>query len=196
MSDQNSTIGERVQALRLRKGLSVEEIAEAAGISEAGIEKIENDGTSPPLGHIISLAEALKVPVGDLFGDEADSPFCIVRSGHRKVVSRFGSAESTSGGYSYESLGHKKQNRHMEPFLVTLNPTEEHRLEPNQHVGEEVIFVLGGQVDVKLADHTDVLNPGDSIYYDSNLPHVVSCHGDQPATILAVIYARKEIMVF
>jgi quercetin dioxygenase-like cupin family protein len=51
-------------------------------------------------------------------------------------------------------------------------------------------------VDVKLADHADVLNPGDSIYYDSNLPHVVSCHGDQPATILAVIYARKEIMVF
>jgi quercetin dioxygenase-like cupin family protein len=84
----------------------------------------------------------------------------------------------------------------MEPFLVTLNPTEEHRVEPNQHVGEEVIFVLDGQVDVKLADHADVLNPGDSIYYDSNLPHVVSCHGDQPATILAVIYARKEIMVF
>jgi quercetin dioxygenase-like cupin family protein len=54
---------------------------------------------------------------------------------------------------------------------------------------------LEGQVEVRLADHTDILNPGDSIYYDSTLPHIVSCHGNDPATIFAVIYAKKEMLI-
>ena len=103
---------------------------------------------------------------------------------------------SKAGGYGYESPGYQKQNRQMEPFLVKLTPVGDPRLvEPNQHVGEEFLFVLEGQVEVRLSGHTDLLNPGDSIYYDSNLPHVVSCHGNDPATILAVIYAQKELMI-
>ena len=78
---------------------------------------------------------------------------------------------------------------------MTLTPTETPQVEPNHHIGEEFLFVLEGQVDVSLSGHTDVLNPGDSIYYDSSLPHAVSCHGDDPATIIAVIYARKEMMI-
>ena len=147
------------------------------------------------MGHIVSLADLFKVTVGELFGDSADAPFCIIRGGDRKAVSRFGSTGGTSGGYSYESLGHRKQDRRMEPFLVTLTPAETPQVEPNHHIGEEFLFVLEGQVDVSLSGHTDVLNPGDSIYYDSNLPHAVSCHGDDPATIIAVIYARKEMMI-
>ncbi len=83
----------------------------------------------------------------------------------------------------------------MEPFLVTLTPTESSQAEPNQHIGEEILFVLEGKVDVRLLDHTETLNPGDSIYYDSTMPHVVSCHGKEPATILAVIYAKDEMII-
>ena len=79
--------------------------------------------------------------------------------------------------------------------MVTLNPGEVPS-EPNQHVGEEILFVLEGQVHVSLAGHTDILQPGDTIYYDSNLPHIVSCHGEQPARLFAVIYARKDMMIF
>jgi len=134
--------------------------------------------------------------VGEIFGDCADSPFCIVRGDQRKSAPRFGTTSGNSGNYHYESLGHQKQNRKMEPFLVTLNPAEVRQPEPNQHVGEEILFVLEGQVEVRLSDHTDILNPGDSIYYDSKLPHYVSCHGESPATILAVIYAEREMMIF
>lgn len=195
MPDKNINIGEKIKSLRIEKAMSAEEVSRKSGISESIIAEIENHKVSPPLGHIISLANALQVTLGELFEDSADSPFCIVRSNDRKTVSRFNSADGKTGGYSYESLGHQKQNRQMEPFLVTLAPTEGSQVEPNQHVGEEIIFVLEGQVEVRLADHTDVLNPGDSIYYDSNLPHVVSCHGENPATILAVIYAEKEMMI-
>ncbi|MDH3454160.1 MAG: cupin domain-containing protein [Desulfuromonadales bacterium] len=195
MPEQNIRIGERVKSLRLDKKMSIEDVAQKSGISAAGVAAIEDQTVAPPLGHIISLANALQVTVGELFEDSADAPFCIVRSDARKTVSRFSSAGGKSGGYSYESLGHQKQNRHMEPFLVTLTPGEASQAEPNQHLGEEIIYVLEGQVEVRLSGHTDVLNPGDSIYYDSNLPHIISCHGKQPATILAVIYAEQEMMI-
>ena len=196
MSDQNLKIGEKVKSLRIEKGMSIEDVSQKSGIPASTISGIEDHTISPPLGNIVSLANAFQTTVGEFFGDSADSPFCIVRSDNRKTVSRFSSTGGKSGGYSYESLGHQKQNRQMEPFLVTLTPAETFPVEPNQHDGEEIIFVLEGKVDVSLADHTDILNPGDSIYYDSSLPHVVSCHGDDPATILAVIYAKKEMVIF
>ncbi len=194
MPEQNSTIGEKIKGLRIEQGLSIEDVSKGSGISTEIISGIEDQQISPPLGNIISLANTFEVTVGEIFGDSADSPFCIVRSDTRKAVSRF-SSTGKSGRYSYESLGHQKQNRHMEPLLVTLTPSED-PYEPNQHVGEEIIFVLEGQVEVKLSEHTDILTPGDSIYYDSKLPHVVSCHGEDPATILAVIYAEREMLIF
>ncbi len=196
MSSLNSTIGEKIKSLRIEKGLSLKEVAQQTDLPESFIADIEAHKASPPLGNIVSLAKVFQVPVGDIFGDSADSPFCIVRSDSRKSVARFSSTGSNSGSYSYESLGHQKKNRQMEPFLVTLTPAKDAQIEPNQHIGEEIIFVLEGQVEVTLGDHTDILNPGDSIYYDSNLPHIVSCHGDEPATIFAVIYAKKEMIIF
>ena len=195
MPDKNFRIGDKIKSLRIRRKMSLEDVAEKSGISASTLAGIEDRSISPPLGYIISLAEVFRVTVGEFFEDSADSPFCIVRSDDRKSVPRFSSTGGKSAGYSYESLGHQKQNRQMEPFIVTLTPAETPQVEPNQHVGEEIIFVLSGQVEVRLADHTDILNPGDSIYYDSTLPHIVSCHGDAPATILAVIYARKEMMI-
>ena len=195
MSDPNFNVGEKIKLLRVEKGMSIEAVSKESGISELTLSGIEGHTVLPPLGNIISLAKVFEVSVGELFGDSADSPFCIVRSDDRKTVHRFSSATGKSGGYSYESLGHQKQNRKMEPFLVTLSPSEIVPLEPNKHVGEEILFVLEGQVEVQLADHTDILFPGDSIYYDSTLPHLVTCHGNEPATIFAVIYAKKEMMI-
>jgi transcriptional regulator with XRE-family HTH domain len=195
MPDKDMKIGERIRGLRKAKGLSIAEVAEQSGISESTINGIERHMISPPLGNIVSLATVFGVSVGEFFGESGDSPYCIVRSGDRKTVSRFNSTDSNAGGYSYQSLGYKKKNRHMEPFLVTINPTESEQTEPNQHIGEEILFILEGKVEIKLIDKTEILNPGDSIYYDSTMPHVVSCHGKEPATMLAVIYAKEEMII-
>jgi transcriptional regulator with XRE-family HTH domain len=195
MPDKDMKIGERIRGLRKAKGLSIAEVAEQSGISESTINGIERHMISPPLGNIVNLAKVFGISVGEFFGESGDSPYCIVRSGDRKTVSRFNSTDSKSGGYSYQSLGYKKKNRHMEPFLVTINPTESQQTEPNQHIGEEILFVLEGKVEIKLLDQKEILNPGDSIYYDSTMPHVVSCHGKEPATMLAVVYAKEEMII-
>ncbi len=196
MPENTSTIGERIKEIRIAKELSVEDVSKKTGITVETLDQIEDDKIAPLLGSIVKLAEALEVSVGECFGESADSPFCIVRSDNRKAVSRFDSTDGKSYGYSYEALGLQKKNRQMEPFLVTLAPTNVLQVEANEHIGEEFIFVLKGDVEVRLHDNTDILHPGDSIYYDSTIPHTVTCHGEESATILAVIYAKREMIIF
>jgi transcriptional regulator with XRE-family HTH domain len=195
MPGKEMKIGERIRGLRKARNLSIADLAEQSGIPAATLHSIEGHMVSPPLGNLVSLARVFEISVGDFFGESGDSPYCLVRSGARKTVSRFNSADGTSGGYSYQSLGQQKKNRHMEPFLVTLTPTESSQVASNQHIGEEIIFVLEGKVEVRLLDQTEILNPGDSIYYDSTMPHYISCYGSEPATILAVIYAKEEMII-
>ncbi len=195
MSEKNIKVGQRIKELRVARGLSIDDVEQKTGISATTLASIESHLTSPPLGNLVSLAKAFEVSVGDLFGEQGDSSYCIVRSGDRKPVSRFNSTNGKSSGYTYEALGQQKKKRQMEPFLVTLTPAEVRQVEPNQHIGEEFIFVLEGKVEVRMLDNTDILNPGDSIYYDSTMPHIVACHGEQPAIILAVIYAREEMII-
>ena len=196
MTGQDIQIGEKIKRLREDKALSLEEVSKLTGISSSVLSQIENHMISPPLGTLIKLAKALEVKLGHFFEVESEEPFCLVRKDERKVTSRFASTEGVSYGYSYESLGYAKKDRKMEPFIVTLTPPEVPQVDPNQHTGEEFIFVLEGEVQVTLGDHTDILYPGDSIYYNSNIPHVVACHGDKPAKIVAVIYAYDDPMIF
>lgn len=192
---ERKNIGEHIQALRKAGSNTLQELSEKSGISEDTLSKIESGKYTPPLGNIISLAKALGLSVGEVLGDESKFPFCIVRSQKGEAVSRFNSETGGSCGYSYTSLGHQKKNRQMEPFLVTLTPQKDTDVLSNEHIGEEIIYVLDGEVEVRLQDHSDILKPGDSIYYDSNLPHSITCHGDDPATILAVIYAKEEMII-
>jgi transcriptional regulator with XRE-family HTH domain len=188
---QEIRVGEKIKSLRERKGLSLKEAADLTGFSTALLSQMENQLVSPSLGAMIKLANALGVKVGDFLGDTQGEPFTIVRKDERKNVSRFASKEGVKYGYSYESLGYEKKNRHMEPFIVTLEPATVKNAKTSVHEGEEFIFVLEGEMEVILGNHTDVLSPGDSIYYDSTIPHRVQCHQDKNTKILAVLYAAN-----
>ena len=185
-------VGEKIKQLREKKGLSLKEVADATGFSTALLSQMENHLVSPSLGSIIKLAKALEVRVGDFLGETQGEPFAIVRKDERKTVSRFASKEGVSYGYSYESLGFEKKDRRMEPFIVTLEPATLKTSKTSAHEGEEFIFVLEGEMEVILGNHTDILYPGDSIYYDSNIPHRVQCHQDKVTRILAVLYTANS----
>jgi transcriptional regulator with XRE-family HTH domain len=182
-------VGEKIKALREQKGLSLKELADLTGFSTALLSQMENHLVSPSLGTIIKMAGALGVRVGDFLGETEGEPYTIVRKEERKKVSRFASKDGVKYGYSYESLGFEKKDRHMEPFIVTLEPATVKTSKTSVHEGEEFIFVLEGEMEVILGNHTDILYPGDSIYYDSTIPHRVQCHQDKITRILAVLYA-------
>jgi transcriptional regulator with XRE-family HTH domain len=195
MEEKNETreipVGEKIKVLREQKGFSLKDVADQTGFSPALISQMENHLISPSLGTLIKLAKALDVKVGDFFGETHEEPFAIVRKDERKTVSRFASKEGVKYGYGYESLGFEKKNRHMEPFIVTLEPATIKTSKTSTHEGEEFIYVLEGEMEVTFGNHRDVLYPGDSIYYDSTIPHRVQCHQEKVTRILAVLYTAS-----
>ncbi len=192
MEEKNETkeipVGEKIKTLREQKGLLLKDVADRTGFSAALISQMENHLVSPSLGTLIKLAKALEVRVGDFFGESHEDPYTIVRKDEQKTVSRFASKEGVKYGYSYGSLGFDLKNRHMEPFIITLEPATIKTSKTSTHEGEEFIYVLEGEMEVILGNHRDVLYPGDSIYYDSTIPHRVQCHQERNTKILAVLY--------
>ena len=189
---QEMHIGEKIKKLREERGYSLPEMAQKTGFSSALLSQIENHMISPPLGTLIKIGQALDVPIGYFFEDKSEAPFVIVRSEERAHISRVASKEGIKFGYRYESLAQDKKNRYMEPFLVTLEPATKKDRNAYSHEGEEFIFVLEGEMEVTLEDHTDILRPGDCIYFESKLRHRVECVGGTEARILAVIHAPHK----
>jgi transcriptional regulator with XRE-family HTH domain len=183
-------VGERVRMVRKKRGLSLTDISQRTGITESALEEIESGDTEPPLGTVIKLAKALEMKMGYFISGEETRPFTIVRHDHRKVISRYDSRKGQRYGYQYESLAPHKKDRHMEPFMVTLEPAETEE-ERSSHDGQEFIYVLEGTMEVRLGEEVHLVYPGDAIYYDSTVPHLVKCHGKETARILAVLYAER-----
>jgi len=190
-SNQETTlkVGESVREIRESKGLSLRDISQRTGLETDLLSEIEEGSVAPPLGTIIKLAKALDKKMGYFISGTEEFPYTIVRKDKGKLISRFNSKKTDAYGYEYMSLAPYKKNRYMEPFLVTLEPTEIEE-ERSTHDGQEFIYVLEGTMEVRLADETHLLEPGDAIYYDSTMPHLVKCHGSHITKILAVLHAE------
>lgn len=183
-------VGERMKKAREARNLTLGDVSQRTDMDVDTLAAIEEGSLAPPLGTIIRLAKALEMRMGYFISGEEEKAFTIVRRTDRKVVSRYDSKRGKYYGYAFESLAPYKKDRHMEPFLVALEPAPtEH--ERSSHDGQEFIFVMKGKMEVRLGDEIHVLEPGDAIYYDSTVPHLVKCHGDEPTEILAVLYAEK-----
>jgi quercetin dioxygenase-like cupin family protein len=77
----------------------------------------------------------------------------------------------------------------MEPFIIDIHPSPEESHKLSSHEGEEFIYVLSGEIEIFYGKETLKLNAGDSIYYDSIVPHDVHVAGEKDARIMAVVYA-------
>jgi transcriptional regulator with XRE-family HTH domain len=183
-----SSLGQRIKTAREGRGLTLKDISSRIGVDEKTLKLIESDDFAPPLGLLIKMGKTLDTQMGYFISPGVDKPITVVRRSQRRPIARHGESRSAIFGYTYESLAPEKANRAMEPFIVTLIPTDTD--ETSIHDGQEFIFVLDGEVKVQVGTRVELLGQGDAVYYDSNLPHVVKAGGKQKATILAVIYTE------
>ncbi len=183
-------LGLRVKNTREDRGLSLFDLYLRTNISTDQLSQIEEGKIIPPLGTVIKLAKALDVKIGYFISGAEGMACTIVRKADRKVTPRHDPGKEKYYGYEYQSLAPNKTDRHMEPFLVTLEPSET-KEERSTHDGQEFIFVLEGRMEVRIGEEIHVLEPGDSIYYDSTVPHLVKCHNGETTRILAVLYTGK-----
>ncbi|HEY5433267.1 MAG TPA: XRE family transcriptional regulator [Coriobacteriia bacterium] len=184
----DSRIGTKVTTVRESLGLSCEDLAERSGCDVDLLRRIEAGEIVPSLAPLITISRALGVRLGTLLDDDTNVGPVVTRANQATEVARLKSLETGAAGGTLDffSLATGKIARHMEPFLIDVKPAEGHAL--SSHEGEEFLFVLSGELDVEYGKDTHVLGAGDSIYYDSIVPHQVRSAGEAPARILAVVY--------
>lgn len=186
-------VGKKIRDLREARNLSLQDLADKTGYSSALLSQFENHMFSPPLGALVRISHALGVNVSDFFGEKnGEIPYVLVRKEEHEVVSSVSSREGVNLGYRYEALGVGMSDHRMEPFIVSLEPASIREKHLSVHEGEEFIYVLDGRMKVQLGEETEVLEPGDSIYFKCTIPHHVTCDGNDPARILAVIYSGEK----
>ena len=191
------TPGQRIVELRKTYSISRETLAERSGIPAALIAKIEDEGHIPDLAPLIKIARALGVRLGTLLDDHEELGPVITRAGEAAAATRFTTglpdpADQGSGGatghqgLSFKALAADKNGRHMEPFIIDIEPDAVQ--EKSTHEGEEFIHILAGNLKLEYGTISETLKAGDSVYYDSIVPHRVISADSQPVKILAVIY--------
>ena len=179
-----------MRLLRKAHAITLERLAERTGFTKSYLSKIENGLKVPPIGSLARISQSLGADIalffqkGDVFdaGADLDPGVSCVRAGERQSVVRGG----TSFGYDYESLAHKKLRKYMEPFVFTF-PSHISKEVFFEHEGEEFIFILSGRVEFMVGKRKFLLEPGDSLYIDSALPHRGRSLGDE-AKALVVIF--------
>ena len=189
MINNHSVVGAKIKGLRESKNISIEEIAERSGLSADQINSIENDQHLPSLGPLIKIARALGVRLGTFLDDNDELGPAVCRAEeHNSSISFSNDAADARQHMEYHSLAKQKAGRHMEPFIIDIQPSEEKDFKSSAHEGEEFIYVLNGQVEIDYGKEKYLLKEGDSIFYDSIVMHHVHGVVGESAKILAVVY--------
>jgi transcriptional regulator with XRE-family HTH domain len=184
------TVGGKIKQIRETKKVSLEELAERSGIEISMIQKIEQEKNIPSLAPLIKIARALGVRLGTFLDDSDSYGPVVVRSGEHHKGVRFTSQASESREHlNFFSLAYDKAGRNMEPFIVDIEPGLQSDYMLSSHEGEEFIYVLEGEVEINYGKEIYLLAKGDSIYLDSVVLHNVHAANNNPARILAVVYA-------
>jgi transcriptional regulator with XRE-family HTH domain len=184
--------GERITELCKTYSISRETLAERSGIPLELIKSIEEGGFIPDLAPLVKISRALGVRLGTLLDDHEELGPVITRSGSEREAVRFitglsmEKTEHDREGLRFKAMAADKNGRHMEPFIVDIEGEADQK--KSTHEGEEFIYVLEGKLNIEYGQDTLSLNAGDSIYYDSIVPHRVLSADNNPARIIAVIY--------
>ncbi len=184
-------VGEKIRQLREIKEMSVEELATKSQISVELVERLESGALIPSLTPLLKIAKALNVRLGTFLDDAPQTGPVVVKSGKSENVIRFSGKNSNleESALDFYSLASGKSDRHMEPFVIDVHPPKTEDYQLSSHEGEEFIYVMKGEIEVLYGKETYLVSEGDSIYYDSVVPHDLHSHGGEDARILAVVYA-------
>lgn len=203
---RDNAIGARVRAFREARGMDLAALAQTTSLAAAFLEGLENGDVYPPIGTLQKVARALDVRLGAFLDDqESADPVRSRIEGfpdgrHASPPQDQAKAEPFGGGaaqaaglprsaYIYEVLGKGKSDRNMEPFCVEFfPPASDEPPHLSSHQGEEFILVLAGRLRLHYGRDSFDLSPGETIYYNSIVPHALSALDNAPVRILGVAY--------
>jgi len=185
--------GAALKALRLERGWSLAEVSQRTGMPASSLSKIENDKMDLTLDKLLRISVALETDIAGLFTPPSP-PYSQGETSGRRSITRAGEGERIEthiGLYRY--LAYELLNKHAIPMIieVTAKSLEEFG-EFNRHPGEEMIYVIEGELELYSSMYLPVnLKKGDSMYFDSNMGHAYIAAGSDPCRILSVCVAPE-----
>ncbi len=163
------TVGAAIREQRQKHGLTIAQVAEQAGISRGMLSKIENGQTTAGLDTLAQVARALGVSMSMLFSkyDATTTSAQHIKKGAGMEVVRRG----TKSGHTYQLLAYDQGPiKQFEPFLITIADDTE-RYPSFEHPGTEFIYMLAGRIEYRVGQETYVLEPGDALSFQGEVPH-------------------------
>jgi len=183
MQEKIEQVAARIRDLRKIRGLEADVLARELKLPPDQYRQFESGTADIPVSVLYQLAQRLGVELSDLLTGEEPRlrTYTVTRSGRGVSVDR-------RGEYKYQSLAHNFVRKKAEPFLVTVEPRPEGDPEHvNSHPGQEFNYVLEGTLRVVLDKNEVVLQAGDSLFFDSGVPHGMRALGGRTARFLAII---------
>lgn len=180
MNEKTKDIASRVKGLRLLTGRTVEEIAKVLDIRPSLYEQYENGEDDIPVSLMNELANYYEVDMTEILTGISPKlkDVCMVKKGEGLRVERYDQ-------YEFQSLAYKYAGRKIEPLLVTLIPGKDPELV--SHKGQEFNYCLEGRMKVIVGDQEYILEPGDSLYFNSMILHKMLPMDNKEAKFLTVI---------
>lgn len=181
MTEQLQEIGQRLSALRNIAELTPEEFCEKTGVSAQELAAYEKGELDFSFSFLYNAARVLGVDVIDLMSGDSPhlSDWSIVRKGEGYSIDR-------RAAYKYNHLAFTFRNKKAEPFMVTVEPKEEKPV-LHAHDGQEFNWLVSGRLKFFISNKEYILEPGDSVYFNSSIPHAMQALDNTPAQFLAVV---------
>jgi transcriptional regulator with XRE-family HTH domain len=172
-------LGRKIRDLRLRRGMTVQQLADASRLSKGFVSQVENDRTSPSLATLQDVAAALRTSVSYLVAEDEPTPH-VVRAAERPRL------DIGDPAVRVEVLS-ALPRRNLELLQLELRPGGEEEGRPHSYDGEECLLCLEGRVLLRQGERSCVLEPGDSCHYDGRAPHAIRNAGGGPARLLVAM---------
>lgn len=170
-------VGKRIRYLRKSQGFTADDLAKKAGVSQSMISQIERGQVSPSLDTLWKMSHCLKVPVFTFFVEEEQEIVTVLRNNEQPEMKQL------RPNVTYQHLS-PTQGKQINFFKLILEPGEQSENPLMFHTGEECGYLLSGQIRVEVDGEVYELFEGDSIYFNSNLPHRFENVSPQIATAI------------
>lgn len=186
-----SDLGERIKLIRESANMSIDDLAEKTNLISLQIEALEQSNVLPSLSILTRVCRALNISQSILLDGTEDESITITRKNERRTGPNFSigasSQVSAASTMIFYPLAATKTNRIMEPYSINIKKGDEASMRTSSHEGEEFMYVTKGEITLKYGAETYTLKEGDSVYYDSIVPH--SFKSDtETSEIVVVIY--------
>ena len=190
MEDKIKQIADRIKELRLITGLSVEEMAARTGTSVEEYEQCEAGNRNLSIAFLYHCTLSFGVDMGDII--EGKSPklrsYALTRRGEGQRIEE---AHNMVGF----NLASGFRNRIALPLYMELNYRDDAAIELVTHEGQECDIVITGKMKIQIGEHTEILNPGDCIYYDSGTPHGMVAVDGEDCSFYAIVLRNQAARV-